>query len=267
MFQGAIYNLNHKNHSNTNGQARNEPRPCSLRWLGGTEVTTSILEVTQTLKGTAGADSLTFTHPSNLRFLSSQAPSRQLNPSPHVGWLRKQQDAPRPSCCEANLGLRVAAHLSQEATDLLWGRMGLGEGTKRTRRERRQWPLPSSCCEPISRPFPLAASLPRRQSPFPTNGAGLPSMGRDFRPHRPAPKQSPSRAGVNQRAETRFELMESHNFRRRSSNLTISVFEGFPLFTGASAPRSQLGELWGHGLESPVCACVRRLGGGNHQES
>lgn len=165
------------------------------------------------------------------------------------------------------MGLRVAAQLSQEATDLLRGRMGLGEGTKRTRRERRQWPLPSSCCEPISRPFPLAASLPRRQSPFPTNAAGLPSMGRDFRPHRPAPKQSPSRAGVNQRAETRFELMESHNFRRRSSNLTISVFEGFPLFTGASAPRSQLGGLWGHGLESPVCACVRRLGGGNHQES
>lgn len=80
MFQGAIYNLNHKNHSNTNGQARNEPRPCSLRWLGGTEVTTSILEVTQTLKGTAGADSLTFTHPSNLRFLSSQAPSHKSDP-------------------------------------------------------------------------------------------------------------------------------------------------------------------------------------------
>lgn len=61
--------------------------------------------------------------------LLRRAPSRQLNPFPHVGWLRKQQDVPRPSRCEGQLGPRVAAHLPQEATDRLRGKMRLGEGT------------------------------------------------------------------------------------------------------------------------------------------
>lgn len=85
MFQGTIYNLNHKNHSNTNGQARNEPQPCSLRWLSGNEVTISILEVTQTLKGTAGADSLTFTFLSNPAILEFPGPFAQIRSLPQAG--------------------------------------------------------------------------------------------------------------------------------------------------------------------------------------
>lgn len=86
------------------------------------------------------------------------------------------------------MGLRVAAHLPQEATDGLRGRMGLGEDMNSNMQKaetvaftlkllRAELPPFPPCRQPTSTPEPVS----HRGGQAPFRGAGLPAA--SLRPH------------------------------------------------------------------------------------